>query len=215
MKDKVSKELLEKWLKAWSLSRNVTLPVQYGSGLKVEVGDEKQKARYVFLELNEDFFHLSRTIDEPWVYLKVCASPEVFIKNIPEKWQLQPQGYLMGCFHPMNIPDSSLPDGYYVESTHDYSLFTVKIIAKNGEQAAIGHIILQDDLAVYDRIVTEENHRRKGLGSCIMKELEKIAISKGVFNNFLAATEEGKFLYKTLGWEVYSLYTSIVIPSKI
>ncbi|AZA76798.1 N-acetyltransferase [Chryseobacterium sp. G0186] len=215
MKDKVSKQLLEKWLQAWSLSRKVPLPIPYGSGLWVEVGDEKQKERYVFSEPDEDFFQLSRTIDEPWVYLKVCASPELFIKNIPEKWQLQPQGYMMGCFHPMNIPDSSLPDGYYVESTHDDSLFTVRIIAENGEQAAIGHIVLLEDLAVYDRIVTEENHRRKGLGSCVMKELEKIALSKGVFNNFLAATEEGKFLYETLGWEVYSLYSSIVISPKI
>ncbi|MGU3375575.1 GNAT family N-acetyltransferase [Chryseobacterium sp. M5A1_1a] len=215
MKGKVSKELLGKWLKAWSLSRKLPLPVQYRAGLKVEVGDEKQKARYVFTEPDEDFFLLSHTIDEPWVYLKVCTAPENFIKNIPEKWELQPQGYMMSCFHPMDIRDLRLPDDYHLEYTYDDSLFTVKIVAKNGEQAAIGHIVLLDDLAVYDRIVTEEKHRRKGLGSFVMKELEKIAISKRVFNNFLVATEEGTFLYETLGWEVYCLYTSIVIPSKI
>lgn len=47
-----------------------------------------------------------------------------------------------------------------------------------------------------------------------MKELEKIALSKGVSKNFLVATEQGKSLYESLGWELYSLYTSIVIPSE-
>jgi hypothetical protein len=45
-----------------------------------------------------------------------------------------------------------------------------------------------------------------------MKELEKIALSKGISKNFLVATEEGKPLYESLGWKLYCLYTSIVIP---
>ena len=215
MKDKVSENLLEKWLTAWSLSRKLSLPVQYKSGFKVEVGEEKQKQRYVFSEPNEDFFELSYTIDESWVYLKVCAASDRFIKNIPEKWQIQPQGYMMYCFHPMNIPDSKLADGYNLEYSEDGFVFTIKIIAENGELASIGRLVLVDNLAVYDRIVTDEKHRRKGLASFVIKELEKIALSKDVFNNFLVATEEGRLLYENLGWEVYSLYTSIVIPSKI
>ena len=47
----------------------------------------------------------------------------------------------------------------------------------------------------------------------VMIELDQIALSKGVFKNFLVATEEGRPFYQTLGWELYSLYTSIVIPS--
>jgi hypothetical protein len=45
-----------------------------------------------------------------------------------------------------------------------------------------------------------------------MHELEKIAVSNGIHNNFLVATEQGKSLYETMGWELYSSYTSIVIP---
>lgn len=210
---KVSSDLLEKWLKAWSLSRNLSLPVQYKSGFKVKVGDEKQKERYIFSEPNKDFFQLSRTIDEPWIYLKVCSGPDLFINNIPEKWQLQPQGYMMNCSHPMNIQQLNLPEGYIVEYSNEDYMFIVKIITQKGEQAAIGRVIFVDDLAVYDRIVTEENHRRKGLASFIIKELEKNAVSKNIFKNFLVATENGKLLYETLGWKVYSLYTSVVIPA--
>lgn len=214
MKGKVSTDLLEKWLKAWSLSRNLPLPIQYTSGFKVEVGDEKQKERYVFSEPDENFLKLSRTLEEPWVYLKVCTAPDHFLKSIPNTWELQPQGYMMSCHHPMNISNPNLPDGYRLEKASNHSVFTIRIIAEDEEQAAIGRVVLVDGLAVYDRIVTEKGYRRKGLGSFLMKELEKLALSRGVSNNLLVATEEGKLLYESLGWEVYSLYTSIVIPGK-
>lgn len=213
MMGKVSAEIVENWLKGWSLSRELPFATQYQSGLKVVVGYENQKERYVFAELNEDFFQLADSIDEPWIYLKVCTSADQFIERIPKKWKLQPQGYMMTCFHPMTFPEVKLSDGYSVEHSYYNSTYTIKIIAENGEQASIGHIVLVDHLAVYDRIVTEKTHQRKGLASFLLKELEKIALSKGFTNNFLVATEEGKLLYESLGWEVYSVYTSIVIPA--
>ncbi|UEQ77619.1 GNAT family N-acetyltransferase [Chryseobacterium arthrosphaerae] len=214
MQNKVSAGIVENWLKGWSLSRELPFPTQYKSGFKVIVGYENQKERYVFPELNEDFFQLANSIDEPWVYLKVCTSPDQFMEKIPARWKLQPQGYMMTCFHPMNFPGVTLADGYQVEYGQYNSTFMVKIVAENGEQASIGYVALIDDLAVYDRIVTEKNHQRKGLASFLLKELEKIAVSKGFTKNFLVATEEGKLLYENLGWSVYSLHTSVVIPGQ-
>ncbi|MGA9211572.1 GNAT family N-acetyltransferase [Kaistella sp.] len=213
MEKEISNEILEKWLKGWSLSRNLALPIQYKSGFKVDVNDEKQKSRYVFSDINSDFLQLSETIFEPWVFLKVCNSFERFKNLIPEKWQVQPQGYMMSCFHPMSLPNVSLHEDYRLEYENYNSTFVIKIVTKKGELSSIGRVVLVDDLAIYDRISTEINHQRKGLATFVMKELEKIALSKGIFNNFLVATEEGKSLYELLGWDIYSLYTSIVIPS--
>lgn len=214
MKDKVSAEIVENWLKGWCLSREVSFPVQYKSGFHVMVGDEKQKERFVFPHLNNDFFQLADSIDEPWIYLKVSTSPEEFIGKIPERWKLQPQGYMMTCFHPMNFPEISLAEGYYLEFSEYNTTFVVRIVAENGEQASIGRVSLINDAAIYDRIITEKNHQRKGLASFLLKELEKIALSKGFSNNLLVATEEGKLLYETLGWKMYCLHSSIVIPSE-
>lgn len=213
MAHKASSEIVENWLKGWSLSRQLPFPAPYKSGFKVVVGYENQKERYVFSCLNEDFYQLAHSIDEPWVYLKVCSAPDQFIKKIPERWVLQPQGYMMTCFHPMKFPEIKLFEGYHVEYAQYNSTFEVKIVTGNGEQASVGYVALIDNLAVYDRIVTEKNHQRKGLASYVLKELEKIALSKGFSNNFLVATEEGKLLYENLGWSMYSLHTSIVIPS--
>ena len=213
MKKEVSQDIVEKWLKGWSLSRGLPLPVQYQSGFKVDVGEENQKSRYVFTELNNDFFQLAELIDESWVFLKVCASFDEFKDKIPGKWQVQPQGYMMSCFHPMNFPAVNLPNGYRLELDQYNSTFVVKIVTKNNELASIGRLAIVEDLAVYDRISTENNHKRKGLATFVMKELEKIALSKGIYNNFLVATEQGKTLYESLGWKLYSFYTSIVISS--
>ncbi|UMQ43647.1 hypothetical protein MKS83_08070 [Chryseobacterium sp. Y16C] len=76
MGDLISKDLILNWLKAWCISRDLPLPVEYKSGFKVDVGYPDQKQRYVFPELNDDFFQLSNEIDDTWIYLKFCGSPE-------------------------------------------------------------------------------------------------------------------------------------------
>lgn len=209
----VSKEIVCKWLTAWSLSRKLSLPIKFKSGFKVDVGDEKQKIRYVFSQLNDDFIQLSESIDEPWAFLKVCASADEIKRVVSEKWKLQPQGFMMSCFLKMRIGDVNLGEDYKLEFENYNSTFVVKIVTQKDELASIGRVILVEDLAVYDRISTEISHRRKGLAKFLMNELEKIALAKGVYKNFLVATEEGKFLYQTLGWEIYSPYTSVVIPA--
>lgn len=213
MSNKVSEELVEKWLQGWSLSRDLPLPDRYRSGFRVDVGEEKQKTRYVFPELNDDFIQLAETVTEPWVYLKICTSHEELKSLVPERWIFKPEGYMMQCSSPMSIPDTALPDHYSVEIqsiTPEY--FTVKILCNKTEQAAVGRLLIVDDVAIYDRILTEEKHRRKGLARIVMARLEEIAVSKGIFNNFLVATQQGKLLYESLGWKLYSRYSSVVIP---
>lgn len=208
---KISPDILKKWLTAWSLSRELPLPIAFRSGFKVEVGETKQKERYVFAELNEDFIELSNTINEPWIFLKTFAPPEEIKSHVSEKWTFQPQGYFMVCSEPMFFQNRHPDTEYKFEFDHYKSTFVVRILTQNNEEVAIGRVVLVDDIAVYDRIITESNHRRKGLATIIIKELEKIAHSKGITKSILVATEDGKQLYESLGWEVHSLYTSIVI----
>jgi Predicted acetyltransferase len=210
MEGQISSDTIEKWLKAWSLSRQLPLPVRYKSGLMVDVGEKKQRTRYVFPNCNDDFFELAETINEPWVFLKVCTFFNEFKNKIPERWMLQPQGYMMYCSSPMTFTDKNLPDEYRFEYRQYESTFVVNIMINN-KVASSGRIVFVDDLAVYDRILTENDHRRKGLAGLVMKELEKIALSKGFSHSFLVATEQGKKLYESLGWKLYSPYTSIVI----
>lgn len=207
----ISFSILEKWLTAWSLSRNLPLPVKYKSGLMVEVGYPDQERRYVFPQLNDDFIELSESINQPWIFIKVCASVDELKDRISGKWIIQPQGYMMTCFHPMNILNRSLNDNYTLEFEQYNTTYLVRIVTKEGQLASTGRVVLVDDLAIYDRISTEPQHKRMGLATFLMKELEKIALANNIHHNFLVATEEGKSLYQSMGWEVYCLYTSVVI----
>lgn len=204
--------MIEKWLRAWSLSRELPLPVQYKSGLMVEVGYENQKRRYVFPQLNEDLIELSKHIDQPCIFIKVCASPDELKNSISKKWIIQPQGYMMSCFRQMDIRNRNLDGKYRLELEQYNSTYLVRIVTIDGQLASTGRVVLVDDLAIYDRISTEPHHKRMGLASFLMKELEKIALANDIYNNFLVATEEGRLFYQSLGWEIYSLYTSAVIP---
>lgn len=212
MENYISSDIIKSWLKAWSISRELPLPVKFKSGLRVDVGFEKQKTRYVFTELDNDFIQLSKDINEPWVFLKVCSPSSEVRQQISNKWTIQPQGYMMYCFRPMTIPDATLNSNYKLEIITHNATYTINILTQEDEVVSSGHLILIDELAVYDRIFTNDNHKRKGLARFLIKELEKIALSKGVCKNFLVATEEGKSLYESLGWKLYSLYTSIIIP---
>lgn len=205
-------EILEKWLIGWSTSRQLPLPTKFKSGLKVEVGDERQKARYVFPNVNSDFIDLAESITEPWIFLKACAPPDEFSNLLPSRWIIQPQGYMMACFQKMKLRHA--PKGRVNKVQVEQIGFTyhAKIISQDGVLAAEGRLIRSDDVAVYDRIFTNVAHRNKGLATQIMGILEEIALTMGLTRNVLVATEMGMPLYTSLGWEVYSLYTSIVIP---
>ncbi|WP_306567153.1 hypothetical protein [Flavobacterium lindanitolerans] len=62
MKNQISPDILKKWLTAWSLSRELPLPIAFKSGFKVEADDVKQKEKYLFPEHN-DFIELSNTVN--------------------------------------------------------------------------------------------------------------------------------------------------------
>lgn len=214
MKEKIPAVFIEKWLNGWSVSREVSLPVKYKSGFKVEVGWENQKTRYVFPALNEDLIHLAESIDEPWVFLKVCAACSELTEILPDRWTVQPQGYLMMSENnPDKFENRVLADGYSMETEiSDEGVYLIKIKDKNKDLASSGRVACTDGWAIYDRIETSQFHQRKGLGSYLFAELQKIANKKGIENNILVATEEGRLLYESLGWKVVSLYTSVVIP---
>ncbi|OPC00104.1 GNAT family acetyltransferase [Elizabethkingia meningoseptica] len=212
MKPIISGNLIEKWLTGWSLSRDLPLPVKHKSGFKVEVNWEMQKERYVFPVLNEDFFQLAMAVEEPWIFLKVCAKPSVLKYKIPDRWIIQPQGYLMGYTNRADKRSNELPDGYSQERNEYNSVFEIRITDREGEMASTGRVVLVDDYAVFDRIETNPKHRRKGLATHVLNKLQDIADAQGIRQHILVATQEGKILYESLGWEVYSLYTSIVIP---
>lgn len=67
--------------------------------------------------------------------------------------------------------------------------------------AASGHVSVVGDVAVFDRIITDPDYRRRGFASLVMRALAAIALEGEVVDGLLVATQDGQELYKYLGWK--------------
>jgi GNAT superfamily N-acetyltransferase len=69
--------------------------------------------------------------------------------------------------------------------------------------ACEGRCAMTDNhIALIDSVYTAEAYRRRGLGSALMAAILADAVSKGAGYSVLAASEDGRKLYLTLGYEV-------------
>lgn len=203
--------LVETWVEGWTVARGTSRPVPVLGGFRVDVGWPQQASRYVFPRLSAAVEQRAAEINDPWVFLKVCAPPDRVRTVLPERWIIQSSSYFMTCVAPMSGATQA-PDGYKLEVVEGPALISVKILTRAGDLAANGHAALVNGHAIYDRIETNEAHRRRGLGRVVMKALESLASARGVHKGVLVATEDGRALYEQLGWRLNSPYTSAVIP---
>ncbi|AMK23152.1 MULTISPECIES: GNAT family N-acetyltransferase [Sphingomonadaceae] len=198
------------WIKGWTLARETPPPVEDHGGFRVDVGWPQQRVRYVFPRISPAMRELAAGITEPWVFVKACATPSAMRAALPNRWAIQPPGFMMTCCGQM--AGGAPPDGYSLDATDPMPLAVVKALASSGELAAIGRVVRVGEFAIYDRIETTAAHRRRGLGRAVMKKLETIARGAGATRGVLVATADGRGLYEALGWELLSLYTTAVIP---
>jgi GNAT superfamily N-acetyltransferase len=87
-----------------------------------------------------------------------------------------------------------------------------RIYSEEGALAANGYAAETNDTFIYDRIVTEPEHRRKGLGHALMMAL-RTTRQRPDNTELLVATEAGRDLYLSLGWETISPYATASITA--
>ena len=76
---------------------------------------------------------------------------------------------------------------------------------RSGETlAASGRVYVVGDTAVFDKIITEPQFQRRGLGSFIMRALAAQAFEHDVTTGLLLASADGQKLYSHLGWSTVS-----------
>lgn len=208
--DSINATMVEAWAKGWAIARGVAPPVRDHDAFRTDPGWPDQLRRYVFTELNEGFKTLARKIRDPWIFLKICATPERVKEWLPERWSMESARYMMICFKPMHQLQIHLPAGYTFRVEKNPAVSVVSVVHHHA-MVASGRVVVIDGYVIYDRIATIAEHRRQGLATLVMLELEAIASAQGGTKGVLVATAEGKRLYETLGWEVYSAYTTAVI----
>lgn len=202
-------ELLESWLRARSIARNLPQPVPDHGGLRLETNSADELRRYVFAGPSPVITELALSIDQPHVFIKMCGTGARLQSLVTPKWQLQPIGYLMIRDAGRN-PVPSLPPGYWLQVQTEGAVTTARIFAEDDTLAASGYAAEHEGVFIFDRIATAPAHQHQGLGAAIMAALGTAQQSQAA-RRVLVATEAGRGLYATLGWSVLSPFATVTI----
>ncbi|ATD62287.1 hypothetical protein CNX70_20680 [Janthinobacterium svalbardensis] len=112
--------------------------------------------------------------------------------------------------HDGSLQAPAVPAGYRLDVATSQAITTARIFTGDGTVAASGHAVEHAGVFVFDRIVTEAAHRRRGLGRALIAALAARQRS-GSARPVLVATEDGLKLYASLGWHIQSAYSTATI----
>ncbi len=205
------------WSRGWAITREVPPPSPHGDGFHIAVGLPRQAARYVFPHASPLLRELGTAISQPWVFLKACADAAEMRALLPAHWQMQPDAFMMTCDDAPFPGRGALAPGYALHVTDDGARTRrarVHVLAHDDSLAASGHIALDERLAIYDRIVTEPAHQRRGLGRAVMHALQALARAHGRHAGVLVATPQGRALYESLGWRLHAPWATAAIADE-
>jgi GNAT superfamily N-acetyltransferase len=205
--------VVKAWITGWALARETAPPVPDGGGFRVDVGWPRQRVRYVFPSVDEGMRRIAERVTEPWILLKACAPPDAVRTCLPPRWMIERLGFMMTRDGPAPPPHAARVDGYTLELDATGPVSIATVLDARGDVAAGGRLAQVGEFAIYDRIETHADHRRRGLGRAVMAALEAVARSRGAVRGVLVATAEGRALYEALGWRLHSLYTTAAIPA--
>ncbi|GGY10927.1 GNAT family N-acetyltransferase [Streptomyces hiroshimensis] len=205
-------ELVRVWASGWALSRHTPRPAEQPWGVYIEVGQAGQVGRHVLFGAHESAVReAAASVSAPHTWLKVPAEPEDVGPWLPRGWVVDEEeaGHLMAV--DLSATEPVAPEGYTGSlETGGGGVAYVRVHDAAGELAAKGQVALLGREAVVDRVVTEEAHRRRGLGAFVMRTLADHAVAEGASLGVLGATDEGRALYETLGWKAHARLAACV-----
>lgn len=207
--------LVEAWTTGWTLSRGVDAPIRVAGGHRILVGEPGHAERYVFPALDAAALSaLAARITAPGIFLKAFCAPEALLAAIDARWSPQAPGDMMAVDLVAVPPPAAPAAGYGLDLRAEGAVLAVEIHDAGGGLAASGRAALTGGFAVFDKIITDPAHQRRGLGRVVMSILGERARALGASQGVLVATPEGRALYEVLGWRFEGRMETVVIPDE-
>ncbi|MFD9795621.1 GNAT family N-acetyltransferase [Streptomyces sp. NPDC059070] len=206
---------VEAWIEGWIVSRGAARPAAEPWGWTVDVGQVRQVSRHVLPEPDETSVRkIVAATTAPHTWLKLFADEATVLPWLGPGWHLDEPGYLMTL--PLApAPDPAVPAGYTLTSWTTGGVLRVLVRTGAGHFAARGQLAPTGATAVADQIETAPEHRRRGLGSLVMRTLQNGALAAGAETAVLVGTPDGRALYGSLGWTTRSPMASLYFdPSR-
>lgn len=199
-------DVLQTWISGWSACRGYE-PHDDGRSTSVLLVDQDgQTESFLFEPTTEQFLELAEeTKRDPRRLLTVVTNRAQDLIDAAGPLRMRvtdrEQSLMSADMHGQDVEDPRAPgDGFTLERSSAGACRHVTVRA--GERlAARGSVSVVGDYAVYDRIVTEEGFRRRGLGSYVMRALTAGVLEDDVTTGLLMASADGRALYEFLGWQ--------------
>ncbi|WP_144069963.1 GNAT family N-acetyltransferase [Nonomuraea indica] len=208
----VRPETVRAWVDGWVISRGTPGPVREPWGLRVDVGLRDHLARHIVpAPTPATLRHLTAVVDTPGTWLKLCAPAEAVERWLPPSWVVQEPEFMMTA--ELEETPVAAPPGYTLAVTTRAGVTVARLLTHAGEMAARGQMAVAGATAVVDQVETAHHHRRRGLGTIVMKALAAHAAAGGAGTGVLVATPAGRSLYETLGWCVHTPMTAAVLTA--
>jgi len=203
-------DIVRAWVDGWTISRGTLPPVIEPWGLRVDVGLPGHVARHLVPAPTPGLVQrLTSAITVPGTWLKLCAPADLIAPWLPQDWAIDPPEFLMTAA--LVAEPAAAPPGYTLAVTTRAGVTAARLLTDAGEIAARGQMAVAGRAAVVDRVETAQAHRRRGLGTVVMRTLTATAVSRGATTGVLVATPEGRKLYESLGWRLCSPMTAAVL----
>lgn len=199
-------DLLQTWISGWSACRGYE-PQRDGRSTSVLLTDEEGRTEHFLFEPPTERFRelAAETQQDPQRVLTVVTNRMQDLIDEAEALGLRvtdrQQSLMKVDMHGQDVEDPRPPgDEFTLSRDKDGCCRRVTVHAGDAV-AARGSVSVVGEHAVYDRIVTEEDFRRRGLGSFVMRALTAGVLEDDVTAGLLMASADGRALYEYLGWQ--------------
>ncbi|MGW1595951.1 GNAT family N-acetyltransferase [Streptomyces sp. NPDC002343] len=205
-------EAVRAWVEGWVVSRGAARPTRRSWGFTVDVGLPGEVARHVVTAADEATVRkLAENTTVPGIPLKVFVPARTLKAWLPPGWVLlDGHAALMAARLSAGGSPLRLADGYRLHTWDRADVTRVVVRAADGAFAARGQIAVTGPTAVVDQVETHPAHQRRGLGRVVMGTLAETAARQGARAAVLGATEQGRALYETMGWQVIAPLSAAV-----
>jgi GNAT superfamily N-acetyltransferase len=196
-------DLVMAWGRGRAHSRITAQPEPIDGGFEVAVGPPSTEIRRVFHTYTpESLAETAARLDVPGRQVMIAGPSELLRSVVPASWTMDEGGHLMTvAFAPAAY---AVPDGYRLTVETEGPLTVARVFHANGDLAASARLGRTDGFGVFDKVVTAPAHRRRGLGTLMMRALAVQAHALGMAWGLLVASDDGRALYEHLGWSFVS-----------
>lgn len=199
-----NQEFLYNWAMAWTAMREY--PVQAENGHLAILRSSSNQ--WEFLSHNPSLDYVENqakvVLQSPGRRLAIVTEDDQVDRY---RTAITTSGLNISAQEAMMTVDLEVKNGHAVLTTAGFDIdvafkdgFTIVKVTSEGQLAASGQAGIRQGVAVFDKIVTEPQWRRRGLGSLVMKRLIEDLVSRGAKQGLLIASAEGELLYQRLGW---------------